>query len=446
MISQDNKSKSKSPKQFRRRMSQSIDILISNIGQVIKIYLFIYYNNIQDSSIRLNQLLGVNSIHYPNQDNFNLKEFKFRSAINQKDLDLKMLENLQPKKFDKNYVERFVTLLHESKQLSPKYSIQRKKLKLKPIKNIKRNKGGAGIYITLPKLDDNNNQIQNIYNEESNIPFPQYLIDEEQNKYDEQNNYSNSILTDTVRNILYKKNDNNTDTELYEEKEKILYEILKTRKKFHNNNNDNNGLYSQTDINEKSEDNIKNNKKRKKYLSPDFVRNFDENLSKSIEKKSFQKLTENQVKKLYYISELKLFDSFDELNKKNKILNTIKNNKNKRYLNDLDMFNYDKVKWDNKRKELNKNINNIMFNEFNSKNKKYLKDMRKSVDKLHDNALFIEKDMDKFLNDLNIFIDRNNEYIKENNQSNKDSLIHSKRTSFSKKPLKSLKNLLSINS
>ena len=162
------------------------------------------------------------------------------------------------------------------------------------------------------------------------------------------------------------------------------------------------------------------------------MRNFDENLSKSIEKKNFKKLTENQVKKLYYISELKLFDSFYEIKKKNKMLNNIKNNKNKRYLNNLDMFNYDIIKWNNRRKELNKNINNILFNEFNSKNKKYLKDMRKSIDKLHDNALFIEKDMGKFLNDLNIFIDKNNEYIKEYSQSNKENLIHSKRTSFSR--------------
>ena len=48
-------------------------------------------------------------------------------------MELKMLENLQPRKFNRNYVEKFVNLLHDSKQLNPKYSIQRKKLKLKPI-------------------------------------------------------------------------------------------------------------------------------------------------------------------------------------------------------------------------------------------------------------------------------------------------------------------------
>lgn len=37
MLYKDNSNnKSKNPKKFRRRMSQSIDILISNIGQVIK--------------------------------------------------------------------------------------------------------------------------------------------------------------------------------------------------------------------------------------------------------------------------------------------------------------------------------------------------------------------------------------------------------------------------
>jgi len=359
-----------------------------------------------------------------------------------------MLENLQPRKFNRNYVEKFVNLLHDSKQLNPKYSIQRKKLKLKPIKIMKTDnsnniKNNGGIYIT--KLDENNNQYPNINNmldnnEEYTNNFSDYFLDEEQNNYNDNNYYNNNILTDTVRGILNKEKDSNINLELNEEKEKLLYEILKTKNKFHKNNRYNK-FYSPTEVNESKEDNnINNNKKRKIYFSPNFVRNFDNNLAKSIEKQNFKKLTKNQVKNLYYISELKVFESVDEMKKKNKILNQIKNNQKRRYLNDIDIFKYDKKKWDKKREELNKNINEIMFNKFNLENKKYLRNMRKSVDKLHDNAQYIESDLGKLFTDLNIFIDKNSEYIKENSHSNKESSIHSKRSSFVKKQRLSLKN------
>ena len=143
---------------------------------------------------------------------------------------------------------------------------------------------------------------------------------------------------------------------------------------------------------------------------------------------------------MYYISELKLFDSFDKIREKNKILNEMKNYQKKKYLNNLDMFRYDKEKWEKKRSELNKNINDIMFKRFNSENKEYLTNMRNVVDKLHENKNSIEKDLGPFLNDLNIFIDRNSEYLKENNPSNLESRLHSNRASFSRKPRMSIKN------
>ena len=36
---------------------------------------------------------------------------------------------MQPKRFNKDYVEKFVTLLHESRSLKPSYSSARKKIK-----------------------------------------------------------------------------------------------------------------------------------------------------------------------------------------------------------------------------------------------------------------------------------------------------------------------------
>ena len=379
----------------------------------------------------------------------NKKDFIIKSPKKEKELELKMLSNLQPRKLNRNYVEKFVTLLHGSKDLKPNYFRQRRKLRLNSIKiknvNNGRNANRNGIYITLPKLDDNiQNQNMNTYDnkDDYSISVSQIISDEERNKID---SYSNNILTDTIRNIVYKNTDNNLDLDLYEQKEKLLYEKLKTKKQFHLNNLSNkNSLYLSTETNKLINNyNYSNNnspKKRKKLLSPLFIKNFDESLAKSMEKNNMNKLTKNQIKKLYYISELKLFDSFDKIREKNKILNEMKNHQKKNYLNNLDMFRYDKEKWENRRNELNKNINDIMFKKFNSENKDYLANMRNYVDKLHEDKNSIEKDLGPFLNDLNIFIDRNSEYLKDNNPSNLESRLHSNRASFSRKPRMSIKN------
>lgn len=360
-----------------------------------------------------------------------------------------MLSNLQPRKLNRNYVEKFVTLLNQSKSLKPPYSVQRRKLKLDPIKNNKitnnKNINGNGIYVT--KLDDNAQyQSINTYDnnkDEYSISISQIINDEEQNKID---NYNSNILSDTVKNLISKNPENNLDLELYQQKEKLLFEKLRTKNKFNlkSNSINNNRLYSSTEVNNRINNHKYSNQnsllKIKNFLSPKFVKNFDESLGKSMEKNNIKKLTKNQMKKLYYISELKLFDSFDKIRKKNKILNQMKNFQKKKYLDNYDIFQYDKEKWERKRKELNKNINEIMFQNFDSENKQYLSHMRQVVDKLHNDKNYIEKDIGKFLNDLNNFIDKNSEYLKENNPSNKGSRLHSKRGSFSIKIGTGLKN------
>lgn len=351
---------------------------------------------------------------------------------------------MQPRRFNKDYVEKFVTLLHESKSLEPNYSSERKKIKLRSIKttgNKRYNINGNGIYITMPNIDDKNydnlyndsNPSENRYKDEETIPFPNYLIEEEkdENSLNFKNN-SYDILTDTVRGILL-KNQEESELESYKQKEKLLYEQLRTKKEFNKNKNRFNSAKRITDI---SNENNKNYsiKKRKNYLSPKLIKNFDNNLAKSVENKNFQKLTENQVKNLYYIAELKLFDNIDELGRKNKILKELNNYKKRKYMDTIDVFKYNKKKWDEKRKEMSKNINNIMFNKFNRDNKKYLKIMKKGVDKTHDDSKLIEKDMAKYIDDINNFIDLNSEYLIEVGQSNKESLLHSKKTSFNRRP------------
>ena len=94
-----------------------------------------------------------------------------------------------------------------------------------------------------------------------------------------------------------------TNNNYDEEKQKILYEKLKTRIKFNKRSYKN---YSQS----------KENKKLRNILSPDFIRNFDPGLAKAMENNKVNKLTKNQSKNLYFISDLNIFDSIDTLNEK----------------------------------------------------------------------------------------------------------------------------------
>lgn len=370
------------------------------------------------------------------------KEFNYRPALNEKEREIKVLENMQPRRFNKDYVEKFVSLLHESRSLKPSYSSARKKIKLRHIKteNKKPNINGNGIYITMPNLENKNdddlyryaNPSENRYAKEDTIPFPNELLEEEDK--DENNYYfknkSYDILTDTVKDILLRDKEK-SETESYKQKEKLLYEQLRTKKAFNKNR-----FNSAKRINNIPYENNNNysNRRRKNYLSPKFIKNFDNNLAKSVENNNFKKLTENQVKNLYYIAELRLFDNIDELGRKNKILKELNNYKKKKYMDTIDVFKYNKKKWDEKRKEMNKNINNIMFNKFNRDNKKYLRIMKKGVEKTHDDSKLIEKDMIKYIDDINNFIDLNAEYLIEVGQSNKESLLHSKKTSFNRRP------------
>jgi hypothetical protein len=322
--------------------------------------------------------------------------------------------------------------------LKPSYSSVRKKIK-RSIKteNKRSNINGNGIYITMPNVEDKNN---GRYNDKDTIPFPNYLIEEDKDENNLNfNSKSYDLLTDTVKDILFKSQEE-SELESYKQKEKLLYEQLRTKKAFNKNRFNSAKRYMSYENN----NNYNNNKRRKNYLSPKFIKNFDNNLAKSVENNNFQKLTENQVKNLYYIAELRLFDNIDKLERKNKILKELNNYQKRKYMDTIDVFKYNKKKWDEKRKEMNKNINNIMFNKFNMDNKKYLKIMKKSVEKSHDDSKLIEKDMIKYIDDINNFIDLNSEYLIEVGQSNKESLLHSKKTSFYRRPNISKRNVTNI--
>ena len=300
-------------------------------------------------------------------------------------MELKRIESLQPKKFSKYYLDRFCTILSESNlKNEQKYFIRRRNLK-NNINNKSEEK--KELYITSQNFDENDNEEENEYNE----IYPEYLLIKEREGFLTNSSYD-------------------------EEKEKMLYEKLKTKENF----------------NKRSYKNI-NSLKGKIILTPNFIKNFDVNLAKAIEKNKMNKLTDNQAKNLYYISDLNIFNSIDKLNDKKEKLKKIKNQKNK-YLNNISLFNYDSKKWNEKRKELNKNINEIMFNKFNKENHKYLNNMTKGINKTLENARNIENNLNIFFGEIDDFIDKQAEYIRENNPpSNSESRPYSKRNSLNKR-------------
>ena len=300
-------------------------------------------------------------------------------------MELKRIESLQPKKFSKYYLDRFCTILSESNlKNEQKYFIRRRNLK-NNINNKSEEK--KELYITSQNFDENDNDEENEYNE----IYPEYLLIKEREGFLTNSSYD-------------------------EEKEKMLYEKLKTKENF----------------NKRSYKNI-NSLKGKIILTPNFIKNFDVNLAKAIEKNKMNKLTDNQAKNLYYISDLNIFNSIDKLNDKKEKLKKIKNQKNK-YLNNISLFNYDSKKWNEKRKELNKNINEIMFNKFNKENHKYLNNMTKGINKTLENARNIENNLNIFFGEIDDFIDKQAEYIRENNPpSNSESRPYSKRNSLNKR-------------
>ena len=303
-------------------------------------------------------------------------------------MELKRIESLQPKKFSKYYLDKICTILSESNlKNNEKYFNRRKNLK-RNIKNDKKDQ--KEFYITSKNFEEKNND-DNIYND--------YILNEDREGF----------LTN-----------NNID----EEREKLLYEKLRTRKKF----------YNKRSYTKKINNSFNKEKKHNISLSPNIIKNFDANLAKALENNKIEKLTENQIKNLNYISDLNLFDSIDILNKKTEKLKKIKNQKKNNYLNNINLFQYDSKKWEEKRKELNKNINEIMFNKFNTENHKYLNSMRKGIDKTHENAKKIENNLNKFFLDVDNFIEKQSEYIKEYNPQSENEIRTYSKNNITKRP------------
>ena len=75
-----------------------------------------------------------------------------------------------------------------------------------------------------------------------------------------------------------------------------------------------------------------------------------------------------------------------------------------------------------------------MFNKFNTEKHKYINNIRKEINKTHENEKKIENNLNKFFIEIDNFIEKQAEYIKENNPPEEnESRPYSKRFKRSNK-------------
>ena len=346
----------------------------------------------------------------------------------EKEREIKMIENLHKKKLSKDYVDKLIVLLYNSKN-KLNYSQKRNNIK-KAIYKLDENNE---LYLTLPKLKNRNKNVyaNNYAKTEtteysnnkitSNNPSPNRYLDDEE------------ILDENIKEILYDNEDKNdiVKKEEEEEKGKILFEKLKTRYDSFDLE-DNNNL--------RSEDNVKNKKKykslpklQKKQIpseykliaTPQQISEFDYNLGKSFVNGKLRYLTNGQKEKLSYIAELNIFNSIDRIKEKANLIKELKNeNKNKKkLLMPIDFFKYDSEKWKKISDERNKNINDIVITKLNEENKDKLNVMKEYINKLNMDAFMAEKDVNKTINNINFFLTKYGMEAGSSNSSKK-SIVH----------------------
>lgn len=348
----------------------------------------------------------------------------------EKDREIRIIENLYEKKLNKDYIDRLITLLYNSKN-KLNYSKKRNNIK-KAIYKLDENNE---FYLTLPKIKNKNkNNIgMNNYTKTETTESTNNKItskDSPKKYYDEEEN----DLDENIKEILYENDYNEFDKKEEEKRGKLLFEQLKTR--YENFNFENKNKYK----------NLSKFKKKqipseyKLIATPQQISEFDYNLGRSFVNGNLRYLTKFQKEKLAYIAELNLFNSIDRLKEKTNMIKEIKyDNRNKKIkLMPIDFFKYDAEKWKKYSDEKNQNYNDIIINKLNDENKNKLNAMKDYVNKLNIDALIADKEVIKTINNINNFLNR---YGIDNNSSHssKKSLKRITSKKKEKKPVEEKK-------
>ena len=328
------------------------------------------FYKIDRSRINKDNPLYVNEYFYSKN---NIKKFEKNKKIKikemkeiEKEKEIEKLENyyLNTKKLDVNYIEKMSNLMYNSKDKN--YPIKRKNMDH-----------------TIFSYDDKNN----LY-----LTLDEFFKEQNKDKiYINKNKIKNkkSIKKDNSKNIN-KENEKNIFLDLADNEQEKLYEILKTKENFSQFNTSVNFIpmnqkyfstqTSQSDINPFLNNNLTdyNNTSSSqtnlntKYENLNKSNNFPLKTFNNLETYFFnpKKLTVNQRKQMTYLGELTVFKDIRKIREKNKILNHIHNRDKKEILPLIDVFHYDKKRWENKRIEEDINKFNEVQDEKNFQKRK----------------------------------------------------------------------------
>ena len=351
----------------------------------------------------------------------------YKSRVESKeDREIRILESFYMKKLSKDYVDRLTVLLYNSKNKN-NYSQKRNNIK----KTIYKFDDNNLLYLTLPKLKKfkkkdakpGTNNISNINTKTETTEYTNTNKISSKPSPKKQNANSEEILDENIKEILY---DNETMDKKDKKKGKILFEQLKTKYNLFdyeiNNNNNSNYIYDNNNFKQKLKNLPKISKKKqipaeyKLIATPQQISEFDYLLGRSFINGNLRYLTKKQRENLAYIAELDYFNSVDKLKEKSNIIKEMKygNQSKKKLLMPIDIFKYDKKKWEKIYNEQNNNNNHVVIADLNEKNKEKLDNMNEKINKLNIDAFVADKEVNKVINNINYFLNR---YGVDNNSS-----------------------------
>lgn len=351
----------------------------------------------------------------------------YKSRVESKeDREIRILESFYMKKLSKDYVDRLTVLLYNSKNKN-NYSQKRNNIK----KTIYKFDDNNLLYLTLPKLKkfknkdakQGTNNISNINTKTETTEYTNTNKISSKPSPKKQNENSEEILDENIKEILY---DNETMDKKDKKKGKILFEQLKTKYNLFdyeiNNNNNSNYIYDNNNFKQKLKNLPKISKKKqipseyKLIATPQQISEFDYLLGRSFINGNLRYLTKKQRENLAYIAELDYFNSVDKLKEKSNIIKEMKygNQSKKKLLMPIDIFKYDKKKWEKIYNEQNNNNNHVVIADLNEKNKEKLDNMNEKINKLNIDAFVADKEVNKVINNINYFLNR---YGVDNNSS-----------------------------
>ena len=319
----------------------------------------------------------------------------------EKQHQINFLHNLFRKKLNEDYLKKLSLLLYSSKYTT-NYPTKRNNITETVYKFDSNNE----LYLTLPKINCNKNcdeDFGDFVNSEPNennyysgINRPEFS----KNEYDD-------ILDDSIKEILYNENYIGDD----DERAKELYEKLQTRYENFDYNNSKNKKKKLPNIYGNVNNSASIPSEYKLIATPKQISEFDYNLGKSFVNGNLQYLTKTQKEKLAYIAEFNLFNSIDRINKKKSMLNKMKNNnrssESQKGLMSIDFFNYNGKKWQKITEERNRNLNEMAIIKINDENKTQLGKMKDNVTKISGDAYLADKDVNRAIDDINIFLRKN---------------------------------------